>query len=111
MLLDIIKRMNGFKDSHLKEIDKIETIELVLEDFGAMHIVNKFKGLKSLTLINCGIATIEGLQDASKLEYLWLNENEITKIDGLDKCVNLKNLYLSHNSIRAIQGLENLSSL
>lgn len=53
------KRMNGFKDSHLKEIDKIETIELVLEDFGAMHIVNKFKGLKSLTLINCGIAVIE----------------------------------------------------
>lgn len=24
-----------------------------------MHVINKFRGLKSLTLINCGIATIE----------------------------------------------------
>lgn len=40
-------------------MDKIETIELVLEDFGSMGVINRFKGLKSLTLINCGIATIE----------------------------------------------------
>ena len=51
--------MNGFKESHMKEIDKIETIELVLEDFGHMNVVNRFRGLKSLTLINCGIAHIE----------------------------------------------------
>ena len=53
--------MNGFKDAVWREQDKIETIELVLEDFGSMGIMNRFKGLKSLTLINCGIATIEVL--------------------------------------------------
>ena len=51
--------MNGFKESHMKDIDKIDTIELVLEDFGNMHVVSRFKGLKSLTLINCGISHIE----------------------------------------------------
>lgn len=53
--------MNGFKDNVWKEMDKIEVIELVLEDFGSMAVFNRFKGLKMLTLINCGIATIEVL--------------------------------------------------
>ena len=51
--------MNGFKDNVWKELDKIETIELVLEDFSSMQVLNRFKGLKSLTLINCGITAIE----------------------------------------------------
>jgi hypothetical protein len=51
--------MNGFKDNVWKEMDKIETIELVLEDFGSMQVMNRFKGLKSITLINCGISVIE----------------------------------------------------
>lgn len=72
--------MNGFKDNVWKELDKIESIELVLEDFGSMQVMNRFKGLKSLTLINCGITAIEvpsshmqGLADLNKLEALWLN--------------------------------------
>lgn len=32
-----------------------------------MSVINRFKGIKSLTLINCGIAHIEGLQDATRL--------------------------------------------
>lgn len=56
-------------------MDKIETIELVLEDFGSMQVMNRFKGLKSITLINCGISVIEGLTELTKLEALWLNEN------------------------------------
>lgn len=51
--------MNGFKDNVWKEMDKIEVIELVLEDFGSMVVMNRFKGLKMLTLINCGITSIE----------------------------------------------------
>ena len=51
--------MNGFKDNVWREMDKIETIELVLEDFGSMAVMNRFKGLRSLTLINCGISTLE----------------------------------------------------
>lgn len=53
--------MNGFKDNVWKEMDKIETIELVLEDFGSMQVMTRFKGIKSLTLINCGITSIEVL--------------------------------------------------
>lgn len=51
--------MNGFKDNVWKDIDKIETVELVLEDFGTMICMNRFKGIKSLTLINVGVSNIE----------------------------------------------------
>jgi hypothetical protein len=48
--------MNGFGD---KTADKIEHIELVLEDMGRMNVVAAFKNLRSLTLINVGLTGIE----------------------------------------------------
>jgi hypothetical protein len=65
--IDTQKRMNGFKDNVWKELDKIESIELVLEDFGAMQVMNRFKGLKSLTLINCGIGAIDVLYGSHRV--------------------------------------------
>jgi Leucine-rich repeat (LRR) protein len=59
----------------------------------------------------CTLTITQGLNESSKLEALWLNENEICRIDGLDKCTSLKQLYLSHNHIRHIQGLGSLSNL
>jgi hypothetical protein len=51
--------MNGFTDKEWNHFDKIERIELTLEDFGRMNVINVFKNLKSLTLINVGITIIE----------------------------------------------------
>lgn len=51
--------MNGFTDKEWNHLDKIERIELTLEDFGRMNVINVFKNLKSLTLINVGITIIE----------------------------------------------------
>ena len=47
--------MNGFSDKEWNNLDKIERIELTLEDFGRMNVIQVFKNLKSLTLINVGI--------------------------------------------------------
>jgi Leucine-rich repeat (LRR) protein len=76
-----------------------------------MLCVNRFKSVKSLTLINVGISVIEGLQEASRLEELWLNENTIGRIEGLDKCTSLRSLYISHNLIKRIEGLDMLAKL
>lgn len=51
--------MNGFSDKEWNNLDKIERIELTLEDFGRMNVIYVFKNLKSLTLINVGITLIE----------------------------------------------------
>lgn len=67
--------MNGFTDKD--QLEKIEKVELTLEDLGRMLCVNAFKNLKALTLINVGIQSIEGLEDLGRLEDLCLNENQI----------------------------------
>lgn len=51
--------MNGFSDKEWSHPERIERIELTLEDFGRMNVFNIFKNLRSLTLINLGITTIE----------------------------------------------------
>lgn len=51
------------KINRCKTHKKIEKIELVLEELDRMQVVSYFKNLKSLTLINCGLHKIEGLEE------------------------------------------------
>jgi hypothetical protein len=53
--LKIKRDMNGFSEKLMQTPQKIEKIELVLEDIEKMSVLKTFTGIKSLTLINCGI--------------------------------------------------------
>ena len=67
--------MNGITDKHMRNIEKITKIELVLELFPNMDILQIFSNLQELTLINVDIETITGLDDLYNLRDLWLTEN------------------------------------
>ncbi|XP_048463618.1 leucine-rich repeat and IQ domain-containing protein 1 [Rhincodon typus] len=88
--------------------------------------------LKSLTLRNCGLETLEGINNCKGLKYidmqenkiktihclelenlciLLLSHNQITSMYGLENCSNLQVLELSHNNITRIGGLESLKKL
>ncbi|XP_067855556.1 leucine-rich repeat and IQ domain-containing protein 1 isoform X2 [Heptranchias perlo] len=88
--------------------------------------------LQSLTLRNCGLETLEGINNCKGLKYidvqenniqnihcleledlciLLLSHNQITSMHGLEKCSNLRVLELSHNNITRIGGLESLKKL
>jgi hypothetical protein len=51
--------MNGFSDKTMSNPGKVESIELVLEELDRMNVVGNFKNLKSITLINVNIYSIE----------------------------------------------------
>lgn len=51
--------MNGFSEKEFSHPEKIESIELVLEEFYKMSCVYIFTNLKQLTLINVGLTAIE----------------------------------------------------
>jgi hypothetical protein len=70
--------MNGINEKGLRELDKYDTVEMVLEELGSMAFMARFKGLRSLTLVNCSIQAIEGLEGLTRLEEVWLNENQIS---------------------------------
>uniref|UniRef100_UPI00398E3F1F leucine-rich repeat- and IQ domain-containing protein 1 isoform X2 n=1 Tax=Pristiophorus japonicus TaxID=55135 RepID=UPI00398E3F1F len=88
--------------------------------------------LKSLTLRNCGLEALEGVNNCKGLKYidvqenniqnihcleledlciLLLSHNQITSMHGLENCSNLRVLELSYNSITRIGGLESLKKL
>jgi len=43
----------------MKNPERVESIEMVLEDLGKMGVISRFKNLKTLTLINQSIKEIE----------------------------------------------------
>ena len=51
--------MNGFKESQMQNPERIECIELTLEDLGKMNVISRFKNLKTLILINQNLGEIE----------------------------------------------------
>ena len=51
--------MNGFTDKDIIQPEKIEQIELCLEDFTHMSVLNIFRNLKVLILINVGLTEIK----------------------------------------------------
>ena len=75
--------MNGLNDKTMQNPTKVEKIELVLEDLGVMLELNNFINLKSLTLINVGISTIEVKKKFKKNNYL---------LKGLEELYNLEEM-------------------
>ena len=53
--------MNGLTEKDMANIDKIEKIDLVLEEIRRMRVISKFKKLTSLTFISTDINEIEVL--------------------------------------------------
>ncbi len=53
------KELNGLKEKDMQNPDRVECIEMVLEDLGKMGVIARFKNLKTLTLINQNIKVIE----------------------------------------------------
>lgn len=51
--------MNGFTDKQMSEMEKIEVIELALDEFHDMSCIKHFPGLKALSLVNVNLAKID----------------------------------------------------
>jgi hypothetical protein len=69
----------------------------------------------SATHLHCGakgIAAIDGLEKARKVQVLYLHENYISRIQNLHHiCSTLTHLYLQDNSISSLEGLEECQGL
>ncbi|EGR31925.1 leucine rich repeat protein [Ichthyophthirius multifiliis] len=89
--LELIKTMNGFSDKIMQHPDKIEQIELVLEELDRMLV---------------------GLQNLQQLKQLWIAGNQIEDIRiNLDKLQNLNDLNISGNKICSFKEALNLNRL
>ena len=67
--------------------------------------------LERLTLSNCGMSTIAGLENAQRLTDLDLQNNTVRNLEPLSNLINLRNLNLSHNAATSLNALSTLVNL
>ena len=102
--------------SHLSNLGKLVILDLSGSKFPVddLSVLATLPSLSSLTLANCSLSTIEGLEGAKNLTYLDLGNNTIRNLDVLSTMTALAELDLQHNAVTdlsALSGLEKLVKL
>jgi len=67
--------------------------------------------LTSLTLRNCGVASLYGIEQLTKLTYLDLGENILRNLTPLSTLTGLQTLYLDNNAVVELDALQKLTAL
>lgn len=76
-----------------------------------LSIIASVPLLQKLTLADCGLSTIAGLENAANLAYLDLGNNTVRNLEPLTPLVNLKQIDLQHNAVTNLSALSALSNL
>lgn len=67
--------------------------------------------LKYLSITHMKIREVRSLRHFTKLEHLFLNENQIESLHGIEPLVHLKELYVQHNRLSDLKPVERLTRL
>jgi hypothetical protein len=89
-------------------------ISVYFSDYGLDRVpgcIENLSKLEDIFLSNNQIKKIDGLDNLKKLERLHLGNNKIKEISGLDNLKGLRYLFLSGNEIEKIKGLDNLEKV
>lgn len=71
----------------------------------------ELRRLQSLTAKNAGITDLSGLEDASNLDLLYIDGNEISSLEPLRGLTQMRQITVSRNPISDISPLQNMPSL
>lgn len=74
-------------------------------------VITSLHSLESLTLNNCSISNISGIENLTALSFLYMGNNTIRNITPLSSLQNLLQLYLPHNALTDLTALSELASL
>ncbi len=119
-----LRYLNISGQNHLTdftEISSLKNLEVLIADDVNMSstmengysLFRNLKELYAVDLSNNHLQSIDGLNelDRSKLEILYLQNNQISDISFLSEFTNIKKLVLSNNNLNDISALGSLSSL
>lgn len=78
----------------------------------SLSCLHDFTGLRTLRVLKQpDVRQLSGLEDAKKLEALWVCECNLESTLNLDKCVRLEKLFLASNRITQLDSLSTLTNL
>ena len=92
--------------SNLKELDLNDNqLTSIPESIGNLT------KLERLYLQNNQLTSLEGIENLTNLKVLKLSNNELTSLEGIKNLTNLEVLKLSNNKLTSLKGIENLTNL
>ena len=99
--------------SFLAGLSKLETLSLSGCRFPAkeLEIIAGLPALKQLTMNDCGLSTISGLENAQGLVSLDMSENTIRNLEPLSALMNLQSINLTSNAVTNLSALSSLANL
>ena len=97
----------------LSTLLKLDTLNLSGSTFPAenMPYIAALPALKTLSMSDCSLSTIDYLENAWSLTELNLSYNTIRNLDVLKTIPNLKKLYLQHNAVNSLDIIASLDEL
>ncbi len=103
--------MDSLED--LASLTQLETVDFTSCRFPAesLTVLAALPSLTDLTLNDCALSTIEGLNGAPSLKVLNLSNNTIRNLEVLTPMANLRELILQHNAATSLSALKGLTSL
>lgn len=99
--------------SHISTLANLKELHISNTAVSAEELVTigKLPNLQKLTLANCGLSTVTGLEAAKELQNLDLNNNAIRNILSLGLLKKVTQINLSHNALDDLSALSTLSTL
>lgn len=76
-----------------------------------LSIIAALPNLRRLTLSDCSLSTISGLENAQNLEYVNFSNNTIRNLEPLAQLMKLQEIDLSHNALTGLNVLSSLTNL
>ena len=76
-----------------------------------LAVIAAMPNLQRLTLNDCGLSTVSGLETAQNLTYLNLANNTIRNLESLAYLMKLEEIDLQHNALTTLTSLSGLTEL
>lgn len=97
----------------LKDLQNLCTLNLNYSWFPseALSVIASLPELQYLSMSNCGLSTLAGIENAVNLKDLDLSGNSIRNLTPLASLFHLQELDLSHNAVTDLSNLSNLAYL
>lgn len=76
-----------------------------------LEIIACLPSLVRLTISDCGLSTLAGLENAQQLTYLDMSNNTVRNLEPLSTLTNLQTLKMAHNALTNLNSISTLTGL
>ncbi|MBR5280566.1 MAG: leucine-rich repeat domain-containing protein [Clostridia bacterium] len=109
--LSALATCTGIESLNIASNYHLDATGLQEEGIADLRFVGNMSDLHTLIASNNVIATLEGVEQLSKLKYVDITQNYVMSLEPLAGCANLQTLLAENNNLLDLKALENHAAL